>query len=102
MARYIVFYATTGAMRAELAGLPPERAAAGMELWMRWAGQVADRLVDLGSPLDAEGEADVQVSGYSILEADSQDELDCLLEDHPHRAEGGTISTQRFSEPPGT
>lgn len=47
------------------------------------------------------GDADVQVSGYSVIEADSQEQLDGLLEGHPHTAAGGTVSSQRFMEMPG-
>jgi hypothetical protein len=72
-----------------------------MEGWMTWGAQVGDRLVDMGSPLVNDGDDDVQVSGYSIIDADSQEHLDGLLEGHPHTAAGGTISTQRFMEMPG-
>ena len=101
MAKYMVFYNTTSAMRAQMAEIPPDQAAAGMERWMTWGAQVGDRLVDMGSPLVNEGDDDVQVSGYSVIDADSQEHLDGLLEGHPHTAAGGTISTQRFMEMPG-
>lgn len=101
MSKYMVFYNTTSAMRAQMAQIPPEQAAAGMEEWMSWGERVGDRLVDMGSPLENEGDADVQVSGYSVIDADSQEQLDGLLAGHPHTAAGGTISTQRFMEMPG-
>jgi len=101
MAKYMVFYNTTSAMRAQMAEIPPDQVAAGMEGWMTWGAQVGDRLVDMGSPLVNDGDDDVQVSGYSIIDADSQEHLDGLLEGHPHTAAGGTISTQRFMEKPG-
>jgi hypothetical protein len=62
---------------------------------------VGDRLVGMGSPLENPGDADVQVSGYSVIDADVRDHLDGLLEGHPHTAAGGTISTHRFMEIPG-
>ncbi len=68
---------------------------------MTWGAQVGDRLVDMGSPLVNDGDDDVQVSGYSIIDADPQEHLDGLLEGHPHTAAGGTISTQRFMVMPG-
>lgn len=88
MAKYMVFYNTTSAMRAQMAEIPPDQAAAGMEGWMTWGAQVGDRLVDMGSPLVNDGDDDVQVSGYSIIDADSQEHLDGLLEGHPHTAAG--------------
>ncbi len=100
MSKYMVFYNTTGAMRAQMAQIPPEQSGAGMQEWMSWAGRVGDRLVDMGSPLESDGDADVQVSGYSVVDADSREQLDALLEGHPHQAAGGTISAQRFMEMP--
>ena len=99
MSKYMVFYNTTSAMRAQMAEIPPEQSAAGMQDWMTWGERVGDRLVDMGSPLENEGDADVQVSGYSVIDADSQEQLDRLLEGHPHTAAGGTISTQKFRAP---
>ena len=101
MSKYMVFYNTTSAMRAQMAEIPPEQSAAGMQDWMAWGERVGDRLVDMGSPLENDGDADVQVSGYSVIDADSQEQLDALLEGHPHTAAGGTISSQRFMELPG-
>jgi len=101
VAKYMVFYNTTAAMRAQLAQIPPEEAAAGMQPWMAWGERVGANLVDMGSPLENDGDDDVQVSGYSVIDADSQEQLDGFLEGHPHTAAGGTISTQKFREIPG-
>lgn len=101
MSKYMVFYNTTSAMRAQVAEIPPEQAAAGMQEWMGWGERVGSNLVDMGSPLVNEGDADEQVSGYSVIEADSQEQLDGFLEGHPHTAAGGTISTQKFMDIPG-
>ena len=101
MSKYMVFSNTTSAMRAQMADIPPDQAAAGMQEWMSWGERVGDKLVDMGSPLVNEGDADVQVSGYSVIDADSQEQLDGLLEGHPHSAAGGTNSTQKFMEIPG-
>ena len=101
MSKYMVFYNTTSAIRAQMAEIPADQAAAGMQEWMTWGARVGDRLVDMGSPLVNEGDADVQVSGYSVIEADSQEQLNGFLEGHPHAAAGGTISTQKFMDVPG-
>ncbi len=98
MAKYMVFYNTTAAMREQMNQIPPEQAAAGMQEWMTWGDRVGDRLVDMGSPLENEGDADVQVSGYSVIDADSAEQLDGFLQGHPHTAACGTISTQKFME----
>jgi hypothetical protein len=101
MSKYMVFYNTTASMRAQMADIPAEQAAAGMQEWMTWGERVGDRLVDMGSPLVNEGDADVQVSGYSVIDADSEEQLAGFLEAHPHTAAGGTISTQKFMDIPG-
>ena len=55
-------------------------------------------IVDLGAPLD--GEADV--TGFSILQADSRASIDELLADHPHRhTPGGSIDVLEFMALPG-
>jgi hypothetical protein len=97
----MVFYNTTAAMRAQTAQIPPEQAAEGMQEWMTWGERVGEHLVDMGSPLESSGDSDVQVSGYSVIDADSQDQLDGYLDGHPHTAAGGTISTQKCMEIPG-
>ena len=101
MAKWMVFYNTDSAMRSQMAEIPPEQSAAGMQEWMTWGERVGSKLVDMGSPLVNSGDADVQVSGYSVIVADSQDELDGLLDGHPHAAAGGTITSQQFMEMPG-
>lgn len=86
MSKYMVCYNTTSAMRAQMAQIPPEQAAAGMQEWMTWGERVGDRLVDMGSPPEIDGDADVQVSGYSVIDADSEEQLNALLPGTPpHR-----------------
>ena len=36
MAKYMVFYNTTAAMRDQMAQIPPEQSGAGMQDWMAW------------------------------------------------------------------
>ncbi len=60
--------------------------------WMGWAGKVGDGMVDFGAPLaggtkvTTEGTSDSsrEVTGYTILEADSMDSALVLAKDHPH------------------
>jgi len=66
----MVFYNTTSAMRDQMAQIPPEQSAAGMQDWMTWGERAGDRLVDMGSPPENDAAADVQVSGYSVIDAE--------------------------------
>ena len=55
-------------------------------------------IVDFGAPLDGTGD----VTGFSILEADSRSAMDGLLADHPHRhAPGAEIDVYEFMAIPG-
>lgn len=101
MAKYMVFYNTTSAMREQMAQIPPEQAGAGMQEWTTWGERVGGHLVDMGSPLENTGPEDAQVSGYSVIDAESPEQLEQLLDGHPHTKAGGTISTQKFLEIPG-
>jgi hypothetical protein len=70
-----------------------EQQAEGMKTWMDWAQRCGDKLVDMGAPLmngqvlAASGkisDSSKDVSGYSILEADSLQDAEKMLEGHPH------------------
>ena len=51
MTKYLVLYRADGDAAAQMAEMTPEQARAGMELWMKWAGNAGSSLVDLGNPL---------------------------------------------------
>ena len=71
---------------------PPEQKKAGMELWMKWMQKAGSALVDRGAPLGnavvVKGSAGASgasnVSGYSIVQADSRQDAERLFEGHPH------------------
>jgi hypothetical protein len=100
MAKYLVLYRASAGATEQMANMSPEQAQAGMEMWMKWAGQAGDHLVDLGSPLasvatvgkaTSGGQA---IGGFSILEADSVDDATALLKDHPHFHTPGDTSIE--------
>jgi hypothetical protein len=92
MGRYVVLYNAPVSAREQMANATPEQAKAGMDAWMSWAEEAGEALVDLGAPLQAaerlgEGAgsaAAAEVSGYSILQADSAEAVQALLSKHPH------------------
>ncbi len=77
---------------AEATPASPEEMEAVMAQWMAWAGSVGDRMVDFGTPLaggvrvtpDSTSPSTREVSGYSIIEADSMDDALALAQSHPH------------------
>ena len=74
---------------------------------MAWAGQAGKAVVDLGAPLGdgalvGAGDADGDIAGFSILDADSQGAVVDLLQGHPHfRTPGGAIEVHEFISMPG-
>jgi hypothetical protein len=107
VAKYLVLYRSNVSAPDQMAaGGDPQ---AGMELWMQWAGKAGSAIVDMGSPLSATsvvgagGKPDSTIGGFSILEADSQQALDKLLDGHPHLQSPGdpSIETLEFLPIPG-
>jgi hypothetical protein len=89
MTKFLVLYRAGGDAAAQMADMTPEQAQAGMELWMKWAGNAGTSLVDLGSPLASvatvgKGDNNLPIGGFSVMEADSKDAVTKLLDDHPH------------------
>ncbi len=70
-----------------------EEKEAGMAAWMGWKERAGDAVIDFGSPLmpgeitGADGNFSPEmneITGYSIMQANSADELKGMLADHPH------------------
>ena len=98
MTKYLVLYRSSTSARDQMAGATAEQAQAGMEAWQAWAGKAGSAIVDLGAPLAGDGD----ITGFSILQADSRSALDELLAEHPHRqAPGAAIDVLEFLPMPG-
>ena len=107
MTKYLVLYRAATSAREQMANATPEQAKAGMDAWMAWAQRAGDAIVDLGSPLgDAAhlgaGSSNGHVGGYSILQADSMDAAEKVLDGHPHlHMPGASIDVMEFMAMPG-
>jgi hypothetical protein len=106
--KYLVLYRSPVSPREMMAASTPEQAQAGMEGWMRWAGQAGSGIVDLGSPVASsatvgkKADSGTPIGGFSVLEADSVDALKTLLDGHPHlEAPEGSIEALEFLPIPG-
>ena len=95
MKKFIVIYHAPAEAVAEMSNVSPEQMAEGMKPWMDWAAKCGDQLVDMGTPLmgglklNPDGssmQSDREVTGYSVLQAESMDEAKALLQGHPHLA----------------
>ena len=93
MKKFIVlYYAPVDAVKLT-ASATHEQQAKGMELWMQWARNCGDKLIDLGSPLmngqqlipgGKSRSSNNDIVGYSILQADNMEQAKALLQSHPH------------------
>lgn len=111
MKKFLVLYESTVPAAERMRNVTPEQAKAGMDAWMAWAGRAGSRLVDMGSPVTAHATltADARptagsspVGGYSILQAESNDAVSVLLENHPHfMSPGASIRVFEFLPIPG-
>ena len=90
MSKFMILYRSAMSARERMANTTPEQMEAGMRAWQAWADRVGYALVDLGSPLAhtthvGPGVASADgVAGYSIVQAGSADEVETILEGHPH------------------
>jgi hypothetical protein len=97
MKQYLVFYKGPAT--------PPDAPHVG---WPEWFAAAGDALVDRGSALmngmslRAEGDqtqSQLGINGYSVLRADSLQQLHELLSSHPYLALGAEYSIEIFETP---
>ena len=93
MKKYIVIYHAPIDAWKQTEDSSPEEMEEGMKAWMEWAARCGENLVDMGTPLahglrvlpgGGSAESEQQVAGYSIMQAESRDEVLALLQGHPH------------------
>jgi hypothetical protein len=95
MSKFMILYRSSVSAREQLASATPEQQQAGMAAWRVWAEKTGYAIADLGAPLAhtahvGQGTAGTdEVTGYSILNAGSADEVRTLLDGHPHLAMPG-------------
>lgn len=95
MSKFMILYRAETSSREQMANATPEELEAGVAAWRAWATKVGYALSDLGTPLAhtthvGPGAASTDgVSGYSLLEAGSAEEVETILFGHPHLAMPG-------------
>jgi hypothetical protein len=95
MSKFMILYRSPVSPREMMENATPEQLQAGLAAWQTWAGKVGYALTDLGAPVahtthvgaGTAGSGDV--CGYSILEAGSAEEVDTILDGHPHLDQPG-------------
>jgi|SRR5262252_4848767 len=110
MKKFLVLYKSSVPAAQQMASATPEQMKAGMDLWRAWAQHAQKAIVDLGMPLGNSQEvagasvrqSDSKISGFSILQAESERAVIDLLMEHPHqRAPGASIEVLEMMPMPG-
>lgn len=93
MSKFVALYmAPASAIEKMMASSTPEQMKSGMDAWMSWMKSNASAVTDMGAPLGknkrvtAAGASSTrnEVTGYTIVEADSPDAAAALFVKHPH------------------
>ena len=102
MKKFLILYTSPTPAREEMGKASPEQAKAGTEAWMTWAKKAGHAVVELGGPLADAGGTRSQITGFSILQADSVGEIEQILKENPHRKMPSTgIEIHELLEIPG-
>src|SRR5437763_14374549 len=110
MAKFMILYRSSMSATEQMSSGTPEQAQEGMAAWMRWAEKAGSAVVDLGSPLGntrlvpagAGSSTGEPIGGFSIVEADSADDVAKLFDDHPHlQMPGAVIEVLEYLQMPG-
>ena len=105
MPKFLVLYRSPMSPKEMMAKMSPEDAKAGMDAWMAWAGRAGEAVLDLGAPLDGArhvGDGSGDPVGFSVLQADSGDDVAAMLNEHPHlQGPGNSIDVHEFIPLPG-
>ncbi len=95
MKNFVVIYYAPAEALGKMATLSPEEKAKQLGPWINWKENCGDKVVNFGAPLSPGQNLDAdnnwtastkEVSGYSILQAESNEAAQGLLKDHPHLA----------------
>ena len=93
MKKFLVLYKASQSGFDQMKSATPEQQKAGLDMWMKWGQKAASSIVDMGAPLGKTlkvtksgdvSESSNDLGGYSVLQADSKEELAKTLEGHPH------------------
>ncbi len=93
MKKFLVNYMAPMEAMAKMGSATPEEKEAGMKVWMDWQAEMGEKIIDFGAPLmpakdlDPNGKiSDVSsmVTGYSLMQHESQEGLMEDLKSHAH------------------
>jgi len=110
MKKFVALYLAPVTALEQMAKSTPEQQKAGMDAWMKWAEKNKKAIAELGAPLGktkrvtADGVSAVrnEITGYSIIQAESHESAAKLFEGHPHfHIPGASIEVMESMPIPG-
>jgi hypothetical protein len=111
MKKFMAMYMAPAATIAEMMKATPADMKSGMDEWMKWSDANKKAITDMGAPLGktkrvtSNGMADTknEITGYTIVEADSFDAAAKIFKNHPHfkMGKGTTVDLLELVAIPG-
>jgi len=103
MKKFLVIYQSPAESLEQMLKATPEQKAASMKPWMDWYGKIGEAVVDAGAPvmrglaIGKDGSAKPgasDLSGYTIIQAESIEKAQSLLVGHPHNDEANGLKVE--------
>ncbi len=90
--KFLILYRSPKSAETIMRESSMDQMQASMQAWMEWKNRNGDAVVDFGSPLRPDNyivdgeikDSDSDVTGFTIIQADTADEAVEILKDHPH------------------
>jgi hypothetical protein len=103
MEKFVVLYFCSMEDQMAVSQQPQEEREKGMAHWFEWQKELGDKLVDFGAPLFGSArinkngsftESALELTGYSIIQAEDLDEAKELVKNHPHFTYGDSCAVE--------
>jgi len=90
MKKFLAIYQASAESMQQMANATQEETEAVMAAWMNWKAAHEENVVDFGAPLMPGATLGAatpagNISGYSVLQAESLEALKDAFKDHPHQ-----------------
>jgi hypothetical protein len=104
MNKYIILYKSDMDPEVMMKNMTPEQSKNGMDMWMQWSEKAGSSILDLGAPLgkgqivtkNGGSKAPLGVSGFSIMQGESIEDVKGKLKSHPHFMTPGMSSIEIY------
>ena len=103
MKKFMLTYHNTAESLAQWSNATPEQKAEGMKPWVAWKAKWENNILDFGAPVGggqtvgSNGNTSPsarEITGYSVIQADSREAAILMLADHPHHHGGSGASIE--------